>query len=65
MQRKTVAMINLNHYLKIKRKLLQKCKNLRNSFSKTKLKKHDINSNISVYNTIESIISDLDKKYDN
>ena len=36
LQRKTVAMINLNHYLKIKRKLLQKCKNLRNSFSNSK-----------------------------
>jgi len=65
LQRKTEAMINLNHYLKIKRKLLQKCKNFRNSFSKNKLKKHDINSNISVYNTIESIISQLDEKYDN
>ena len=65
LQRKTVAMINLNHYLKIKRTLLQKCKNFRSSFSKKELKKHNINSNISIYNTIETIIQDLDKKYDN
>ena len=64
-RRKNIAMINLNHYLKIKRTLLQKCKNLRNSFSKQSLKKHDINSNISVYNTIENIIQDFDTKYDN
>ena len=64
LQRKTYAMINLNHYLKIKRTLLQKCKNFRNSFSKKTLKKHDINSNISVYNTIETIIDELDQKYD-
>ena len=64
LKRKTVAMINLNHYLKIKRTLLQKCKNFRNSFSTTKLKKHTINANISIYNTIETIIQDLDTKYD-
>lgn len=65
LKRKTVAMINLNHYLKLKRKLLLKCKNIRNQFSNTNFKlKSDIKTHMPLYQTIDELITKLEQKYE-
>ena len=52
-------MINLNHYLKFKRKLLNKCKHYRNSFSKEKKITANISQNIPLFNSIDTLIQKL------
>ena len=65
LKRKTVAMINLNHYLKLKRKLLLKCKNIKNQFSSNKFNiKTDVKSHLPLYQTIDELINKLEQKYE-
>ena len=56
-------MINLNHYLQLKRKsYLNKCKNIRNEFSNNY--KITDTSNDSLYQTINELINKLENKYE-
>ena len=60
-KRKLITMVNLNHYLKFKRKLLNKCKHYRHSFSKEKQQPINISQNTPIINTIDTLIQKLDK----
>ena len=60
LMRKTITMINLNHNLKLKRKLLSKCNNMKSQFSNTYDLKKQKNSHKPLYQTIDDLITKLE-----
>lgn len=63
--RKKMAMINLNHYLKLKRNILLKCKNFRNKFKNNTNNIQNMDSHIPLYHVINELITNLEPKYNN